>query len=42
MDTGDNWWVVAVNLVIWGGIFLYLLSLHRRLKGLERASEKDQ
>jgi CcmD family protein len=28
--------VVAVNLVIWTGLFLYLLRLGRRVKDLER------
>jgi CcmD family protein len=29
-------WVVAVNLVIWTGIFLYLLRLNRKLRDMER------
>lgn len=28
--------VVAVNLVIWTGLFLYLLRLGRRVKDMER------
>jgi CcmD family protein len=29
--SGGPAWVVAVNLVIWSGLFLYLLRLERRL-----------
>ena len=29
-------WVAAANLVIWTGIFLYLLRLERRLAAAER------
>jgi CcmD family protein len=29
-------WVVLVNLVIWTGIFLYLLRLNRKLRDMER------
>ena len=29
-------WVVAVNLVIWTGLFLYLLSLHGKIRTLEK------
>jgi CcmD family protein len=35
MDGGLGW-VVAVNLVIWTGLFLYLLKLHRNVRALER------
>lgn len=35
MDGGLGW-VLAVNLVVWTGLFLYLLRLHRQLRGLER------
>lgn len=28
--------VVAVNLIIWTGLFLYLLRLGRRVKDMER------
>ncbi len=31
-------WVVAVNLVIWTGLFAYLLCLGRRLGNLEKKS----
>jgi CcmD family protein len=33
---GGPMWVTAVNLVIWTGIFLYLLRLDRRVSDLER------
>jgi CcmD family protein len=33
---GGPAWVTAVNLVIWTGIFLYLLRLDRRVNDLER------
>jgi len=29
-------WIVAVNLVIWTGLFLYLLRLGKRLRELEK------
>ena len=35
MDGGLGW-VLAVNLVVWSGLFLYLLRLHRQVRGLER------
>lgn len=31
-------WVLAVNLVIWTGLFLYLLRLGKRLRDLEKKS----
>ena len=34
-------WVVAANLVIWTGIFLYLLRLDRRLSGRRRESREE-
>jgi CcmD family protein len=39
--SGGPGWVVAVNLVIWTGLFLYLLRLERRLGG-SRREEKDR
>lgn len=30
-SSGGPGWVVAVNLVIWTGLFLYLLRLERRV-----------
>lgn len=34
--SGGNLGVVAVNLIIWTGIFLWLLRLSRRLRELEK------
>ena len=34
-------WVVAVNLVIWTGVFLYLLRLGKRLRHMEDGLEKE-
>jgi CcmD family protein len=34
---GDvNGWILAVNLIIWTGIFFYLLHLNRKLRDLEK------
>lgn len=34
---GDiNGWILAVNLIIWTGIFLYILHLNRKLRDLEK------
>jgi CcmD family protein len=34
---GDmNGWILTVNLIIWTGIFLYLLHLNRKLRDLEK------
>lgn len=33
---GDNTWVLAVNLVIWTGLFLYLMHLDRKVGELEK------
>jgi CcmD family protein len=38
MVTGGIGWVVAVNLIIWTGLFLYLLRLGARLRDLEKKS----
>jgi CcmD family protein len=38
MTSGSEWAVVAVNLVIWTGLFLYLLRLHKKLDDRERDS----
>ena len=35
MITGGIGWVVAVNLIIWTGLVLYLLRLDGRLRSLE-------
>jgi CcmD family protein len=34
--TGGNGWIVAVNLIIWTGLFLYLLRLGKRLREMEK------
>jgi CcmD family protein len=36
MDSGSIGTVVAVNLIIWTGLFLYLLGLGAKLRKLER------
>jgi len=38
MVSGGIGWVVAVNLIIWTGLFLYLLRLGKRLRELEKDS----
>jgi CcmD family protein len=32
---GGSGWVAAVNLIIWTGLFLYLLRLRARVRALE-------
>lgn len=34
--SGGDAWIVAVNLVIWTGLFVYLLRLDRRLREMEK------
>lgn len=34
--SGGIGWVVAVNLVIWTGLFVYLLWVERRVAQMER------
>ena len=36
MVTGGLEWVVAVNLIIWTGLFVYLLRLGKKLKAAEK------
>ncbi|HEY9422601.1 MAG TPA: CcmD family protein [Thermoanaerobaculia bacterium] len=36
MVSGGIGWVVAVNLIIWTGLFIYLLRLGKRLRDMER------
>lgn len=36
--SGGNTGVVVVNLIIWTGIFLWLLRLNRRIKEMEKDS----
>ena len=39
--SGGPGWLVAVNLVIWTGLFLFLLRLERRL-GDGRSKERER
>ena len=39
--SGGNTGVVVVNLIIWTGIFLWLLRLNRRIKMMEEGTERD-
>jgi CcmD family protein len=38
MVSGGLGWVVTVNLIIWTGLFLYLLRLGSRVRDLEKKS----
>jgi CcmD family protein len=40
MVGGGIGWVVAVNLIIWTGLFLYLLRLGSRLRELENREKR--
>jgi CcmD family protein len=40
MVSGGIGWVLTVNLIIWTGLFLYLLRLGSRLRKLELDREK--
>ncbi|HEV7667519.1 MAG TPA: CcmD family protein [Thermoanaerobaculia bacterium] len=35
MELGGLGWIFAVNLIIWTGLFLFLLRIERRIAGLE-------
>ncbi len=39
MELGGLGWILVVNLVIWTGLFLYLLRLGKQVKELEREKE---
>jgi len=41
MITGGIGWVVAVNLIIWTGLVLYLLRLDGRVRSLEQGEKKQ-
>ena len=41
MELGGNGWIVAVNLIIWTGLILYLLRLGKRLRQSEASLEKE-
>lgn len=36
MNFEGNLWVAIVNVIIWSGIFLYLLSIERKLTRQEK------
>jgi CcmD family protein len=36
MELGGLGWILIVNLVIWTGLFLYLLRLDKRLRETEK------
>lgn len=38
--SGANTGVVVVNLIIWTGIFLWLLRLNKRLKNIEKMEKE--
>jgi CcmD family protein len=38
--SGGIQWVLAVNLIIWTGLFLYLRRLDRNLRALEEKEGK--
>jgi CcmD family protein len=42
MITGGIGWVVAVNLIIWTGLVLYLLRLDGRVRSLETLEEEEK
>jgi len=39
MIEGTLGWVVAVNLVIWTGLFLFLLRLNKKIRDLEKMTD---
>ncbi|HEX4963882.1 MAG TPA: CcmD family protein [Thermoanaerobaculia bacterium] len=41
MELGGNGWILAVNLIIWTGLFLYLLRLGKRLRRAEDLEKKS-
>ena len=40
--SGGIGWVVAVNLVIWTGLFLYLLRVERQVRKLETIGKQER
>jgi len=42
MVSGNVDWVLAVNIVIWTGLFLYLLRLERRLNAHRSDVDRGQ
>jgi CcmD family protein len=39
MELGGLGWIFAVNLIIWTGLFVFLLRIERRIAGLEAAGK---
>ena len=39
MELGGLGWIFAVNLIIWTGLFLFLLRIERRIAGLEKSGK---
>jgi hypothetical protein len=33
-------WLIVVNLLLWSGLFLYILRLQRSLRAAERAADE--
>ncbi|HXU43923.1 MAG TPA: CcmD family protein [Thermoanaerobaculia bacterium] len=42
MELGGLGWIFAVNLIVWTGLFVYLLRLGRRIAQLESTSGKPE
>lgn len=40
MIEGGIGWVAAVNVIVWTGLFLYLLRLRARVKDLESGDKR--
>lgn len=38
MNDGGMLWIAAVNLIIWTGLFVYLLRLDRKISQREKES----
>jgi CcmD family protein len=38
LSNGGLWWLAAVNLIIWTGLFLYLLRIERKIEDREKGS----
>ncbi|HEX2254343.1 MAG TPA: CcmD family protein [Thermoanaerobaculia bacterium] len=36
--SGGPGWVIVVNLILWTGLFLYMLRLHAKVRRLERTA----
>ncbi|MEM6793381.1 MAG: CcmD family protein [Acidobacteriota bacterium] len=41
MNQDGTLWLAAVNLIIWSGLFLYLLRLEKKLDRREEEMRKD-